>query len=250
MHFSTLASLAYCSPGLASIIPRQAPAAPSVIIDKGTLIGHTANNTDFFRGIPYAQPPVNDLRLSPPEPLTAPFGDLQLPAQERICPQQRLTPYNTTGFPQPAIDFISRAFSSPPPSTIVSEDCLTLNVQRPAAISPDAKLPVLFWIYGGGFEIGSTLTYDATTVLQASVARGQPIIYVAANYRMSAFGFLPGKELSEAGATNLGLRDQRLALEWIADNIAAFGGDPEKVTIFVRPSDASSATPLPAANDP
>lgn len=94
-------------------------------------------------------------------------------------------------------------------------------------------MPVLVWIYGGGFTAGSTQIYDASAIVQKSMSLGEPIVYVEMNYRLGGFGFLSGKELSEAGATNLGLRDQRKALEWVQENIAKFGGDPDKVTIWV-----------------
>jgi len=90
----------------------------------------------------------------------------------------------------------------------------------------------LFWIYGGGFEFGSTASYDAKSIVTRSVALGKPVLYVAVNYRLGGFGFMAGKELAAEGSTNLGLRDQRLGLQWVQDNIAAFGGDPTKVTIW------------------
>lgn len=74
--------------------------------------------------------------------------------------------------------------------------------------------------------------YDGSTIIQKSMSLNEPIIYVAVNYRLGGFGFLAGKELANEHATNLGLRDQRLGLEWVAENIAAFGGDPNKVTIW------------------
>lgn len=116
----------------------------------------------------------------------------------------------------------------------------TLNVQRPATATSKSKLPVVYWIYGGGFEAGSTNTYDATDLITNSITQKEPIVYVAVNYRLSAFGFLAGKELKEAGATNLGLLDQRLGLQWVADNIEAFGGDPSKVTIWGESAGAIS----------
>jgi len=112
------------------------------------------------------------------------------------------------------------------------EDCLTLNVQRPSNVSSCAKLPVAVWIYGGGFEFGSTQNNDASNLISASVAQGKDIVYVAMNYRLNGFGFMPGKEIQNSGNGNIGLLDQRLALQWVADNIAQFGGDPDKVTIF------------------
>lgn len=95
-----------------------------------------------------------------------------------------------------------------------------------------SKLPVLLWIFGGGFELGSTVMYDGTPLVQDSINMGLPILFVAVNYRVGAFGFLPGKEVLKDGSANLGLLDQRLAMQWVADNIEAFGGDPDKVTIW------------------
>lgn len=90
-----------------------------------------------------------------------------------------------------------------------------------------SKLTVL-----GAFEFGSTSMYDASTFIGNAAAQGKEFLYVSVNYRLGGFGFLPGKEILNDGSANLGLLDQRLGLQWTADNIAAFGGDPEKVTIW------------------
>ncbi|KKO98363.1 triacylglycerol lipase [Trichoderma harzianum] len=122
-----------------------------------------------------------------------------------------------------------------PPQPItptLDEDCLTLNVQRPSDASSGSKLPVVFFIYGGAFESGATQGVDSTNLIKASIASGTPIIFVAANYRLGGFGFLAGKETLNDGSTNLGLLDQRLALQCVADNIEQFGGDPDKVTLW------------------
>ena len=116
--------------------------------------------------------------------------------------------------------------------THAGEDCLTLDVRRPAGTQAGAKLPVLVWIFGGGFEQGSTSNYDGGRFVASSVDLNMPVIFVTMNYRLGGFGFLPGKEILEDGSANLGLLDQRLALKWVADNIEAFGGDPSKVTIW------------------
>jgi carboxylesterase type B len=110
-------------------------------------------------------------------------------------------------------------------TTNTGENCLNLNVQRPSGTTSKSNLPVVVWFFGGGFEFGSTQTYDGTSLITKSGALGSPIIYVAVNYRLGGFGFLAGSELQADGSTNLGLRDQRLGLEWVSDNIAAFGGD-------------------------
>ena len=117
---------------------------------------------------------------------------------------------------------------------VLGEDCLTINVVRPAGIPSSKKLPVAVWIYGGGFLFGGSswpLT-NLSTFVNASQQAGTPIIAVSFNYRLGIFGFLAGSELAAEGNVNLGLHDQRLALRWINENIASFGGDPKKVTIF------------------
>jgi carboxylesterase type B len=123
-----------------------------------------------------------------------------------------------------------------------TEDCLAISVMRPQGVCTAAgsKLPVLFWIYGGGFETGSPQMYNGSVLIPQSVAQGKPMILVAVNYRLGAFGFLGGSEALADGAANLGLLDQRMGLEWVADNIAAFGGDPHAVTIWGESSGSIS----------
>jgi triacylglycerol lipase len=87
------------------------------------------------------------------------------------------------------------------------EDCLTININRPTGTTSSSKLPVLFWIFGGGFELGSTLMYDGASLVADSITQGKPIIFVGANYRVGGFGFLPGSEILADGSANLGLLD-------------------------------------------
>ncbi|CAI4217399.1 unnamed protein product [Parascedosporium putredinis] len=139
--------------------------------------------------------------------------------------------------PPPASSASSPRSGSPPASAP-----LTPPASPPPARRHDQglKLPVLFWIFGGGFELGSTAMYDGSTLVKAGVGMGQPFIFVAVNYRVGAFGFMPGKEILADGSSNLGLLDQRMGLEWVADNIATFGGDPSKVTIWGESAGAIS----------
>lgn len=203
-------------------------AGPTVTFRDGTVVGSSFTGIDSWKGIPYAKPPVGDLRLRPPQPLDRNFGTIQTSGIEVSCPQMF---FETSNFPQavlgtllnnPLIQKVSRQ----------QEDCLTLNVQRPSSATANSKLPVLVWIFGGGFELGATQLYDGSNIIRKSLAMRKDIIFVAMNYRVGGFGFLPGRELKAEGSTNLGLRDQRLALQWVQDNIAAFGGDPSKVTIW------------------
>ena len=119
-----------------------------------------------------------------------------------------------------------------------SENCLTLNVVRPVGVFAHAKLPVAVWIYGGGFAEGSTSLSinNLSYFVNASTAMGKPLIAVSMNFRQTFFGLIAGKEILKEGNTNLALRDQRLALAWIQENINAFGGDPKRVTLFGQSS--------------
>ncbi|KAI9447105.1 carotenoid ester lipase precursor [Russula earlei] len=124
--------------------------------------------------------------------------------------------------------------------TADSENCLTINVIAPKDATEASNLPVVVWIFGGGFEIGGTALYPGWNIVSRSIVIGEPIIFVSMNYRVSAFGFLPGKEVRQAKIGNLGLQDQRLALKWVQRYISAFGGDPSKVTIWGESAGAIS----------
>ncbi|EIW80165.1 sterol esterase [Coniophora puteana RWD-64-598 SS2] len=137
----------------------------------------------------------------------------------------------------------------PSSNTTQSEDCLYMNVVRPEGTQANASLPVVVWIYGGAFETGDASAYNGVPVVQRSNALGSDVIYVSFNYRVNAFGFLAGKEIKEAGVANLGLHDQRLALQWVQDNIAAFGGDPSRVVAWGQSAGAISIWMQMLAND-
>ncbi|GMF56729.1 unnamed protein product [Phytophthora fragariaefolia] len=117
---------------------------------------------------------------------------------------------------------------------VISEDCLTINVVRPSGISVGANLPVGFWIHGGGlFEGGNRdPRYNFSYIINEATQAGKPFIGVSINYRLHGFGFLWGSAVEKEGVSNLGFKDQRLVLHWVQENIAAFGGDPDKVTIW------------------
>lgn len=223
-------------------------AAPTVSAPAAgaTVVGRSLLGVETFNGIPFAQPPVGNLRLKPPQPLTSAVGQVDGTQIPKACPQFffSLDPAN---FPT---DVLGRLLNTPLFQTITNagEDCLTINVQRPAGTKPGDKLPVLFWIFGGGFELGSTLMYDGTSLVTDSVKQGKPVIFVAVNYRVGGFGFMPGKDILNDGSANLGLLDQRLGLKWVADNIAAFGGDPDKVTIWGESGKFRSPTYLDITN--
>lgn len=207
--------------------------APTATISqpKATIVGSTGlDHIEKFNGIPFAQPPTGSLRLKPPRPINSALGTVKATAPAKSCPQFYFST-DTSDFPTSVLGELSNIpiFQK---VTNAGEDCLTLDIRRPAGTKAGADLPVLVWIFGGGFELGSTGLYDGSSIVSASVELEMPVIFVAMNYRVGGFGFMPGSEILEDGAANLGLLDQRLALEWIADNIKDFGGDPFKVTIW------------------
>ncbi|KAF2756378.1 carotenoid ester lipase [Pseudovirgaria hyperparasitica] len=142
-----------------------------------------------------------------------------------------------------AVGFIEEALY---PLSPQSEDCLLINIQVPENTRPDAKLPIIMWIHGGGFEIGApyaalgetlaapglAVNYRPAGLVQTAVETDQPIIVASISYRLNAFGFSASKEMEEAGLLNLGIEDQRVAMQWIKKHISKFGRDPDKLTIF------------------
>lgn len=217
-----------------------ATAAPTVVLGAGTVIGAVDGGVEYFRGIPYAQPPTGSLRLKPPVRLES-FGSVvQATGVGPACPQSTavdITPLLLEVLALPGVEqtlFFGSTLGAE------TEDCLTMSVMRPRGTAAHAKLPVLFWIHGGAFEAGSPQMYNGAVLIPQSVAQGKPMILVTVNYRLGAFGFLGGREVLADGAANLGLLDQRMGLEWVADNIAAFGGDPDAITIWGESAGAVS----------
>ncbi|KAF8854842.1 alpha/beta-hydrolase [Acephala macrosclerotiorum] len=219
--------------------PIKRASAPTVSIatPSATIVGVTTVVESFF-GIPFAQPPTGALRLKPPQSLTTGLGTVYATGIPLACPQMYFDD-DSSSIPSAILGTL---LDLPLFQTITNagEDCLTINVQRPIGTTSSSNLPVLFWIFGGGFEIGSTLMYDGANIVEDSVTDGQPVVFVAVNYRVGGFGFMPGAEILAEGSSNLGLLDQRLGLQWVQDNIASFGGDPTKVTIWGESAGAIS----------
>ncbi len=201
-----MCALGVASAAVAQTITAQPPAGP--VTGVVTPVMHR------FLGIPYAEPPVGALRWAPPEPRLPWMTPLDASTYGSRCPQ-RPSPFGE-------------------PST--GEDCLFLNVYTPHRKSVperdlNRKRPVMVWIHGGAFQNGSAENYDPTKLVELG-----DVVVVTINYRLGALGFLAHPALSAespAGVSgNYGILDQQLALRWVQDNIAAFGGNPKRVTIF------------------
>ena len=185
------------------------PMTTTVEVTGGTIEGVEQDSLFTFKGIPFAAPPVGDLRWKAPTPVEPWTGVKKADAFGPACMQA------------------SRSMGNTAP---VSEDCLYLNVWTPAKMQ-DEKLPVIYWIYGGGFRGGSTSTpmYDGTHFAKKGV------VMVSGAYRVGPFAFLAHPELSREsgkGSGTYGLSDMIAGLEWVRENIHRFGGDPSNVTIF------------------
>lgn len=197
-------------------------------VAQGEVEGVEENGMAYYKGIPFATPPVGDLRWKAPKPVES-WQGIYKAVEFKAKPYQQ----NGGGPGRPGRD----------PG--VSEDCLYLNVLTPASKAGEG-LPVLVWIHGGGFNTGASWEQNGINFAKAG------IVYVAITYRTNCFGFLSLPELSDesrketgrAISGNYGLMDQIMALQWVHDNISAFGGDPAKVTIMGESAGAISVAML------
>jgi para-nitrobenzyl esterase len=215
----------------ALVSPSFAAIKDPVRVEQGLLAGADGRSPDVrvYRGIPFAAPPIGDLRWEAPQPAASWTGVRQATQFGNACVQP---PFPSNGI-----------YATAPP---IGEDCLYLNIWTPAK-SADDRLPVMVWIHGGGFDrgTGAASGYDGENL----ASKGAVIVTV--NYRLGIFGFLALPELtaesSHHSSGNYGLLDQIAALEWVQRNIAAFGGDPTRVTIFGESAGAESASVLMAS---
>ena len=197
--------------GLASALAVSGAHAGDIVrVAQGSLHGVTSGQVTAFKGVPFAAPPVGDLRWRPPAAPAAWKGVREATAYGPACMQMRTVPAGTSQ----------------------SEDCLTLNVWAPASTKPGQKLPVMVWIHGGSFTggSGSNAIYDGTHFAERGV------VLVTVNYRLGRLGFFAHPALtaeSPKGALgNYGIMDNIAALKWVKANISNFGGDPTNVTAF------------------
>ncbi|HTM81794.1 carboxylesterase/lipase family protein [Asticcacaulis sp.] len=201
--------------------PAYAQPTPPVSVTGGQISGADNGEVRTFLGVPFAAPPVGDLRWRPPQPVVPWTGVKETRAFSPVCRQTAAWITN----PQ-------------------SEDCLYLNIWAPETTE---KLPVIVWIHGGGYfgGTGAQPLYDGTNLSKRGV------IVVTINYRLGIFGFLATPELSAESPAhasgNQGIEDQIAALQWVKANIAAFGGDPDRVTIMGESAGANSVAVLVAS---
>ncbi|MGZ3304928.1 MAG: carboxylesterase/lipase family protein [Asticcacaulis sp.] len=201
--------------GLALTASAAPAAGPVVKTHSGAVAGATTAGVEAFKGIPFAAPPLGELRWRAPQPAKPWTGVRDATQYGHDCMQ---TPFGGDAAPLGATP---------------AEDCLVLNVWRPAGAKAGAKLPVMVWIYGGGFVNGGS----SPPVYAGDSFAKKGVIMVSFNYRLGRFGFFgfPAltKEDKDHGLLgNYGYMDQIAALKWVRENIAAFGGDPANVTIF------------------
>ena len=201
----------------------------TIRVDGGFITGTTAEGVRSFKGIPYAAPPVGARRWKPPQPVIPWEGVRQSTEFGPQCPQAPYPPGSIYVMP-------------PQPQ---SEDCLCLNVWT--AAKPGSRLPVMVWIHGGALTRGasSLVAYDGTALAKRGV------VLVTVNYRLGPLGYLAHPELTAESphhsSGNYGALDQIAALKWVQRNIAAFGGDPDRVTIFGESAGAWSVNLLVAS---
>ena len=211
-------------PTTSAIMLAQSSETPT---DSGAISGVRESGLSVYKGVPFAAPPVGDLRWRPPAPVTPWTGTRKADAFAPACMQ--------TGVSMPG--------ETPP---AVSEDCLYLNIWTPAK-SAHEHLPVIVWIYGGGYINGSA----SMPLYWGDQLAHKGVIVVTIAYRLGPLGFLAHPELTRESphhsSGNYGLMDQIAALEWIQRNIAAFGGDPKNVTIAGQSSGSISVSILMAS---
>ena len=227
----TFMSVAFCGCGDGGGGTIAPPASDPLVAQTtlGEIRGFEREGAVWFLGIPYAEPPVGDLRFKPPVPVAPWTGTLVASAFGPACPQP--------------VEEDQVLYQNQ------SEDCLTLNVWTP--VDGGKRRPVMYWIHGGGWIYEGT---EDPLYWGSRLASVGDVVVVSVEYRLGAFGFTDLSALAGAGAeyaasANAGMLDQLLGLEWVRDHIAAFGGDPTNVTIFGESAGGSSVAGMMAMPD-
>lgn len=208
---------------VAAAVPKTSIDSVSYVVKTtlGVVKGEREKDVLVWRGLPYAQPPVGEARFALPKPVQAWDTVLEATKFGPVCPQ------------------VSSSFEG---NSTMDENCLSLNIWSPA--TDGAKRPVMFWIHGGGFVVGSGSSelYNGSTL-----SKNGDVVVVTINYRLGALGFLHFTDEQQATGNfenNLGIHDQIAALKWVKNNISAFGGDPNNMTIFGESAGGTSVATL------
>ena len=196
---------------------------PVVETAEGPVRGRDGGQVASWRGVPYAAAPVGELRFRAPQPAPRRTGVLEATRYGNVCPQPPIPNFPLDlGGPQ-------------------DEDCLRLNIWAPSGTRPGDGKPVMVWLHGGAYVLGSG---SQALYHGRRLAGAGDVVVVTLNYRLGVFGFLAPVGPAEHFDTNVGLRDVLAALRWVARNIAAFGGDPDRVTLFGESAGAGIVTTL------
>lgn len=220
-----LVSSQYTSPTFANF---SGPTGPLVDLGyvkvQGTTVTSLPHKYNAWLGIRYADTPSGQQRFQAATPIESKvppnvtfdattFGPICYQAYSQSAPQNTTEPIMQFGNRQP------------------SEDCLLLDIYAPANPAADEPLPVLLYIHGGGYDLGSSTSVSISSIYELAYGAPGHFLVVSIQYRLAAFGFLGGEEVATFGQPNAGLADQRLAMEWVQRHISSFGGDPSRVTI-------------------
>jgi para-nitrobenzyl esterase len=239
-HYPSYSASSFAN--LSAPVTSTPPAGDAIVqIDAGSLRGSRIGSAIAFRGIPYAQPPVGELRWKPPQP-PIPWQGVKEATQPGNACSQRAS--GLVPFFAPMAQAYGSKFEQPPIQS--SEDCLFLDVWVPQWPAKQA-LPVMVWLHGGSNTVGSGTqsTYDGVSLTQHG------IVLVTLNYRLGVMGFFSHPELTAESphhsSGNYGSLDQIAALNWVKRNIAQFGGDPENVTLFGESAGAIDSARLMAS---
>ncbi|MBT2422480.1 carboxylesterase family protein [Streptomyces sp. ISL-22] len=218
LALTVAAAALVAQPATAAPAPAAPTSHPVVPIGQGRLAGQVNGRAEEFLGIPYAAPPVGGLRFRPPQQPVRWSETRDATQQAPACPQ-----FSPFGLGDP---------------DNVSEDCLYLDVYRPRHARPGDRLPVLFWIHGGGYSQGTGTQFGGRTMADLTDS-----VVVSINYRLGQLGYLAATELTRDNALNsgsYGLMDQIAALSWTRANIAAFGGNPAHITLWGQSAGSGS----------
>ena len=238
MRFACLAIILPVLLATSASPQKMAPPGPSVHVAGGTVQGISQQGIAIFKGIPFAAPPTGPLRWRPPQPPAAWSGVRDATQPSHPCTQNV---HGTDNFIQPLAATYGVTYI--PETLDPSEDCLYLNVWTPK-LQPGARLPVMVWLHGGSNRVGS----GAQTAYDGTALASHGVLLVSINYRLGVMGFFSHPELTAESphhsSGNYGLLDQIAALQWVQQNIAAFGGDPSNVTLFGESAGSVDATTL------